>query len=62
MTDIHVDTVVHVFPSDHERRRFPAALIENVREKLVEGGFVTRAEVERDLATLKSHLAKPTSR
>ena len=57
--DIRVDAVVHVFPPDHERRRFPSALIGNVRERLIEGGFVTRAEIDRDLASLESHLADP---
>jgi SAM-dependent methyltransferase len=59
VVDIHVDAIVHVFPPNHERRRFPSALIGNVRERLIEGGFVTRADMDRDLAALESHLADP---
>lgn len=57
VVDMRVDAVVHVFPPDHERRRFPSALIGNVRERLIDGGFVTEAEIDRDLAALESHLA-----
>lgn len=59
VTDIHVDAVVHVFPPDHERRWFPRNLIDNVRERLVDGGYITRPEMERQMAALEHHLSRP---
>ncbi len=59
VTDIRVDAIIHVFPAGHERRGFPRSLIANSRGKLVEGGFVARDDLERDLAALESHLSRP---
>jgi SAM-dependent methyltransferase len=59
VTDISVDAIVHVFPEGHERRWFQKRLIDNVRERMLEGGFVTRDDLARDMAALEAHLARP---
>ncbi len=55
---IVVDAVVHVFPPDHERRWFPRSFAKNVRDRLIDAGFMTRPEFERDMAALENHLAR----
>jgi SAM-dependent methyltransferase len=59
VTDIVVDAVVHVFPPDHERRMAPRNLIATARERLIDAGLMTRADLERDMAALEAHLARP---
>lgn len=59
VTDISVDAIVHVFPEDHERRWFQKRLIDNVSERMLEGGFITRDDMARDMAALEAHLARP---
>lgn len=58
VTDISVDAIVHVFPEDHERRWFQKRLIDNVRERMLAGGFITRDDMARDMAALEAHLAR----
>ena len=57
--DIHVDAVVHVYPPGHSRRTILFDFINNVREQLIEGRFIARDDLERDMAALESHLANP---
>ncbi|MCA1414363.1 MULTISPECIES: methyltransferase domain-containing protein [Bradyrhizobium] len=59
VVDIQVDAIIHVFPTGHERRSFPCGLIGNVRDKLVEGKFLTREDLERDIEALEEHLSRP---
>lgn len=59
VVDIQVDAIIHVFPTGHERRSFPRGLIGNVRDKLVDGGFVRREDLERDIEALEEHLSRP---
>lgn len=58
VVDIQVDAIIHVFPAGHERRGFPRSLIDNSRDRLVEGGFIAREDLERDLAALENHLSR----
>ena len=57
--DIHADTVVHVYPPGHNGRPILRDFINNVREKLIEGGFIDRSILERDVAALERHLSDP---
>lgn len=57
--DIRVDTIVHVYPPGHDRRPILRDFINNVRDKLVAGGFITESELKRDMADLDRHLADP---
>ena len=59
VTDIHVDAVVHVYPVGHSRRPIFRDFINNVREKLVAGGYMSRHDLERDLAVVERSLADP---
>jgi SAM-dependent methyltransferase len=59
VTDIRVDAVVHLYPPGHERRPILRDFIINVRDKLLNGGFITRAEIERDIRALEDHLSNP---
>ena len=59
VVDIHADTVVHVYPPGHNGRPILRDFINNVREKLIEGGFIDRSILERDVAALERHLSDP---
>ena len=60
LTDIDVDAVVHVYPVGHSRRSIFWDFVNNVREKLIDGGFISRHELEHDLALLEEKLADDT--
>jgi SAM-dependent methyltransferase len=59
LTDINVDAVVHVYPVGHSRRLIFIDFINNVRDKLIDGGFLSRDELERDLGLFEEKLADP---
>lgn len=59
VVDIQVDAVVHVYPFGHPRRPILHDFINNVREPLVEGEFLSRRDLESDMAELERHLASP---
>jgi hypothetical protein len=59
VVDINVDAVVHVYPPGHDRRPILRDFINNVRDKLVSGGFIGREEIEKDMAALERHLSNP---
>jgi SAM-dependent methyltransferase len=57
LTDIHVDAVVHVYPVGHSRRPIFRDFVNNVRDKLIDGAFISQHELERDLALFEEKLA-----
>lgn len=57
--DIHVDPTIHVYPPGHERRTILRDFISNVSDRLVGGGFITRRDIEIDMADLDAHLSRP---
>jgi SAM-dependent methyltransferase len=59
VVDIQVDAVVHVYPFGHNRQSILRDFINNVREPLIEGGFLSRSDLESDMADLERHLARP---
>ena len=59
VVDIRVDAVVHVYPPGHDRRPILRDFINNVRDKLIDGGFIERGDLESDIAALENHLANP---
>jgi SAM-dependent methyltransferase len=61
VTDIRVDAVVHIYPPGHDRRSIRRDFIENVREQLIEGGFITRGELVDAMAAVERHLADPNT-
>jgi SAM-dependent methyltransferase len=59
VVDIRVDAVVHVYPAGHDRRTILRDFINNVRGELIDGGFIERGDLERDLTALENHIASP---
>jgi SAM-dependent methyltransferase len=59
VVDIGVDAVVHVYPPDHGRRPILRDFINNVREQLIDGGFIGRSELEKDVTALERFLSNP---
>jgi SAM-dependent methyltransferase len=59
LTDVDVDAVVHVYPLGHSRRTIFRDFVNNVRDKLIDGGFISKDELERDLALFEERLADP---
>ena len=60
LTDIHVDVAVHVHPVGHSRRPIFRDFVNNVRDKLIAGGFISRDDLESDLALFEEKLADET--
>jgi hypothetical protein len=59
LTDVEVDAVVHVYPVGHSRRSIFRDFVNNVRDKLVDGGFISRAALEGDLALYEESSLTP---
>jgi hypothetical protein len=57
MVDIHVDAIVNVYQAGDPGRMILVDFVNNVRDKLVDGGFIGRGDLERDHAALERHLA-----
>ncbi|MBN9234294.1 MULTISPECIES: methyltransferase domain-containing protein [Phyllobacteriaceae] len=57
--DIHVDAVYHVYPPGHDRRPMLHQFITNVRDRMVDQGFVASDDLENDMAVLDAHVANP---
>jgi hypothetical protein len=51
---------VHVHPVGHSRRPMFRDFVNNVRDKLIAGGFIARDDLERDLALFEEKLADET--
>lgn len=54
LTDINVDAVVHVYPVGHSRRPIFRDFIDNVRDQLIDGGFISREDNETFASSTKS--------
>jgi len=61
VTDIQVDAVVHIYPPGHARRSIRRDFIKNVREQMIDGGFITRGELVDAMAAIERHLADPNT-
>jgi hypothetical protein len=59
LVDIQVDAVVSVHALGHPRRTILWDFINNVRPELIDGGFIERASLERDLRALEDYLNDP---
>jgi ubiquinone/menaquinone biosynthesis C-methylase UbiE len=59
VVDIHVDAIVRVYPAGDHRRLILRDFVNNVREKLIEEGFIGRRDLERDVTVLVRHLSDP---
>ena len=59
LTDVDVDAVLPVYPVGHSRRSTFRDFVNNVRDKLIDGGFISRAEFEADLGLFEEKLADP---
>jgi hypothetical protein len=59
VVDIDVDAVVRVYPAGDHRRLILRDFINNVREKLIDGGFIGRSDLDRDVTALERHVSNP---
>jgi SAM-dependent methyltransferase len=59
LIDVNVDAVVNVYPVGHSRRSTFRDFVHNIRDKLIEGGFISRSELEADLGLFDEKLADP---
>jgi SAM-dependent methyltransferase len=59
VVDIRVDAVVHVYPPGHDRRPILRDFINNVREKLIDGNFIGRSDLESEVTALDRYLSNP---
>jgi len=59
VVDIHVDAIVHVHPAGDHRRLILRDFINNLREKLIDEGFIGRRDLERDVTVLERRLSDP---
>jgi SAM-dependent methyltransferase len=56
VVDIHVNPVIHAYAAGNPRRTIFWDFVQNVRDRLVEGGYVGEAELDDLLDALKRHL------
>ena len=59
LVDIDVDPTVRAHPFGHSRRPIFRDFIVNVRDRLIEGGFTSRDDLERDLSLFDARLKDP---
>lgn len=59
VVDIHVDAIVNVYPAGDLGRLILVDFVDNVREKLIDGGFIGRSDLDRCMAALEFHLSDP---
>jgi hypothetical protein len=59
VVDIDVDLIVRAHPLGHSRRLFFRDFINNVRDRLIDGGFLSRDDLERDLGLYEARLSDP---
>src|SRR5215469_5006103 len=59
LTNIQVDAVVSVHALGHPRRTILRDFINNVRDNLIDGGFIDRVALERDMWALENYLNDP---
>jgi SAM-dependent methyltransferase len=59
LTDIQVDAVVGVHALGHPRRTILRDFINNVRDNLIDDGFIARDELEHDMRVLDDYLSDP---
>jgi SAM-dependent methyltransferase len=59
LTDVKVRPVVHVDSPDHPRRSLLPDLADNLRERLLANGLITRDELARLQADVRRHLEDP---
>ena len=59
LTDIDIEVSVRVHPLGNSRRPIFCDFINNVRDKLIDGGFISRDELEQNLRGYERHLADP---
>jgi SAM-dependent methyltransferase len=59
LEDVRVEAAVHIHPLGHSRRPLFHDLVNNVRDGLIDGGFISREDLERDLKAYERRLDDP---
>ena len=59
LVDVQVNPLVHVYPDGHGRRSILLDFVENLSDRLVDGGFAGHSELERIKGALAAHIADP---
>ena len=59
VVDIDVDPVIRAHPHGYSRRPIFRDFINNVRDHLIDGGFLSRDDLERDLRLFEARLSDP---
>ena len=57
--DIEVDPIIRAHPLGYSRRPIFRDFINNVRDRLIDGGYLSRDDLERDLSLYEAHLSDP---
>jgi len=59
VVDIHVDAIVNVYPAGDPGRMILVDFVGNVRDKLIDRGFIGRDDLETEMSALERHLSNP---
>ena len=59
VVDIRIDTIVRVYPAGDDGRMILVDFVNNVREKLIDEGFIRRKDLARYVTVLERHLSDP---
>lgn len=61
LVDVQVNPIVHIYPPGYQRRSILADFVENLRDRLVEGGFVEHDELTSITQKITDHVADPNT-
>jgi len=59
VVELHVDAIVNVYQAGDPGCMILVDFVNNVRERMIQGGFIGRGDLERDMAALERHLSDP---
>jgi SAM-dependent methyltransferase len=59
LVDVQVHPLVHVYPAGHGRRTILVDFLGNLGDRLIDGDFIERDELEAMTASIAAHVADP---
>ncbi|MDT5018087.1 MAG: hypothetical protein QOD39_4247, partial [Mycobacterium sp.] len=61
LVDVEATALVHVYPPGHARRPILVDFLENLSDRLIDGGFTTHDELRAMIQQISTHIADPNT-
>jgi SAM-dependent methyltransferase len=61
LVDVQVNPLVHVYPAGHGRRSILVDFVENLGDRLIDGNFIQREQLESMKTAIAAHIADPNT-